>query len=94
MFDGLKKAQKDWDEKWIAKEKENWKKKLQNMSKEELLNELEKIGDKEYNAEKSFWQGQKKVALSFGMFGQTQLLEDRSKEAKRRAIKELLSEKP
>jgi hypothetical protein len=91
MFDKLKKAQKEFDEKWIAREKEHWKKKFQNKSVPELEEELRKLGDQEYDALDSMKKG---IKRSFGFsWGSEQVIIDRSREAKRQALKELLEER-
>jgi hypothetical protein len=86
IFDKLNKAQKNFDENWIMDHKEHWKKKFQNLSREELeakLKEIESHGqfDSSKSAKRSFW---------FGGIGSAMHISDRERESQRRALRELL----
>ena len=86
FFDKLKNAQENWDEGWINKTKEVWKKRFKDLSPEELEQKLAKLEGK-FDSRKSsshvFW---------FGAFGAAEHVSDREKESQRRAIKELLQD--
>ena len=86
FLDKLKNAQENWDEGWINKTKEVWKKRFKDLSPEDLEKKLTHL-EGEFNSRKS----SNRVFLS-GFLGATEHVSDREKESQRRAIKELLQE--
>ena len=86
IFDGLSKAQNDFDENWITKRKEHWKSEFQSLSKIEMKEELEEIeSHSQFDSTKSA-----KRSLWLGAFGAAKHIGDRERESQRRALRELL----
>ncbi len=83
MTSWLGKKQQEFDEKWIKKEKEIWKNKFRNLSTEELNAKLQ-------NLETHKPMGLK-TQLLLGSWGSATHIDDRTVEAMKRAIKELLN---
>jgi CRISPR/Cas system CSM-associated protein Csm5 (group 7 of RAMP superfamily) len=86
FLDKLKKSQNAFDENWIMDHKEHWKKKFQNLSKNEMEDKLKEIEshpqfDSSKSAKRIFWGGG---------IGSAMHISDREREAQRRAIRELL----
>jgi hypothetical protein len=86
IFDKLNKAQNNFDENWIMDHKEQWKKEFQNLTKSEMEEKLAEIEshshfDSSKSAKRAFW---------LGPMGAASHIADREREAKRRALRELL----
>ena len=79
--------QKIQDAEWMAKEKERWKEKLQNKTELELMREFGKVCGEKYNMSRRYWRKREELGISSEM-----VLNSSNKEAKRRAIKEILKE--
>jgi len=86
FLDKLHTAQENWDEGWINKTKEVWKKKFGDLSREDLEKKLVSLKgefDSRKSSNRAFWTG---------AWGAAEHISDREKESQRRAIRELLQE--
>jgi hypothetical protein len=81
-FEKLKQAQKNWDDGWIRKEKELWKRRFSSLSKKEHEEKLSGL-------EKHKSQGLK-TRLLLGSWGSAVHIDDRTVESMKAALKELL----
>ena len=89
IFSKLKKAQSKFDENWIMKHKDYWKKKFQKLSVDEMKKKLREI---EIHPQFESTKSSKRVVW-YGGLGAAMHVGDREKESQRRALRELLGVK-
>lgn len=74
------------DAEWIAREKERWKEKLRNKTELELMRALSGVCSGKYRMSTRYWRKRESLGIS------PEMVLNSKKEAKRRAIMELLKE--